>query len=437
MASFVASYLSRYELDPDELHDVAIKAQPMWALYTFEKAKGSESTTVRFKLRGPRGFGRNLTKAQTISNINPNSDRHRFVIGYGQMEGSILFNLAELEKAESDPEWGADFLETEMESGAAGFAQDIIYQMESPAGGAVSSTTVTFHSAASSPRPVYSLNFSGNPEDLGRLQEGDLVDVSTAAGTASTDTPLANPGVIIDIDRDNGYIQVAATSDPATAANPGGWDDTGATSYYVFRHGDMHAAAPENTVIPFDSYNPETRATDTLFSVDRGADAALSGQRLLTTDAGAKSTLARRIKALDAKTMNRLGMDKAIAGKRRVCTMNPEDWAVFEDQQNSRVMREVEKKAVDGYTAIQIMTANGYVDVVAEPARAKGKARLLSPSQLKFIGITGRLVNFVKYGMGQGMLVAKPGSNDFEARPFMIGAHTVGNPAAHGYIFTT
>ena len=433
MGEFVNNYLSRWELEPDDAHDIAIKAQPLLGLYGIEKSRGSESVTVRFTLRGPRGFARTLAQAQQVSSIKRNSEYFRFTVPYGKMEGSILFSLEELVKAEADPEYGADLLDTNMESGIAGFAQEIAYQLNGTLGGAFG--TATFHSAASAPRPVFSLNFSSTPEALASIQVGDQVEVSTADGTGASDNPIAAAGVVIDRDTDNGYLQIAATSAPGTAANPGGWDDTGATTYNVFRLGNMQRGVPDGIIVPWSAYVPATRSTGTLYGVNRGADAFLSGARLLTAEA--TGTYARRAKKLVAKCANRLGDTRSAIGKTQKLVMNPEDWDVFEDQQNARVGREVEKTAIDGYESIQVRTAMGVMDVIAEPTQAKGTARLISPKVIRLASMTGKIVNLVSFGMGNGMLVAKPSTNDFEARPFWMGQHVVGPPHAHGIFSLT
>lgn len=426
---FVNNYLSRYELEPDELHDVAIKAQPLLGLYKQEKSKGSESVTVRFTLRGPRGFARTLAQAQQISGIKRNSEYYRYTIPYGKMEGSILFSLEELVKAEGDPEYGADFLESNMESGSAGFAQELCYQLNGNLGGYFGQAA--FKSASSGARPVYCLDFASNPDQLAGIMPGDQVEVSTLPGTGTSDTTIAAAGVVIDRDTDTGFLQLAPTTSPNTAGNPGGWDDTGATTYYVYRLGNQQKGVPDGIVIPWSGFIPATRATDFLYGVDRSRDAFLSGSRLLTAEA--TGTYARRAKKLVAKCANRLGSDKAAIGKNQVLSLNPEDWDTFEDQQNSRVGRDVEKVAVDGYEAIQVRTAIGTLNVIAEPTQPKGAMRLISPKVIRFVSMTGKIVNFVSYGM-TGMLRAKEGSNDFEARPFFIGQHVVGPPQAHGYI---
>lgn len=428
MGEFVSNYLSRWELDPDDAHDVALRAQPLLGLYGIEKSRGSESVTVRFMLRGPRGFSRTLAQAQQISNIKRNSEYFRFTVPYGRMEGSIKFSLEELVKAEADPEYGADLLDTNMESGIAGFAQDIAYQLNGTLGGSLG--TATFNSAASGARPVFSLSFASNPEVLGPLQTGDQVEVSTADGTGTSDTTIAAAGVIIDKDSDNGYLQLASTSAPTVAANPGGWDDTGATTYYVYRLGNQQKGVPDGIIVPWSAYVPTTRSTSTLYGVNRGADAFLSGARLLSTEA--TGTYARRMKKLVAKCMNRLGDTRSAIGKTQKLILNPEDWDTFEDQQNARVERGIDKVAVDGYEAIQIRTAMGVTDVIAEPTQLKGTARLVSPKVIRLASMTGKLVNLVSFGMGNGMLVAAPSSNDFEARPFWMGQHVVGPPHAHG-----
>jgi hypothetical protein len=315
-----------------------------------------------------------------------------------------------------------------MESGIAGFAQEIVYQLNGVLGGSMG--TATFHSAASAPRPVFSLNFSATPEVLGRLQVGDHVQVSTADGTGASDTVIAAAGVIIDRDTDNGYLQIAATSAPTVAANPGGWDDTGATTYYVYRLGEMQAGVPDAIIVPWSAYVPTTRSTGSLYGVNRGADAFLSGARLLTAEA--TGTFARRAKRLVAKCVNRLGDTRSAIGKTQKLMLNPEDWDTFEDQQNARVGREVEKTAIDGYESIQVRTSLGVLDVIAEPSQLKGQARLISPKVIRLASMTGKLVNLVSFGMGNGMLVAKPSSNDFEARPYWMGQHVVGPPHAHG-----
>ena len=428
MGEFVDNYLSRYELAPDELHDIAIKAQPMIGLYTIEKSRGSESMTVRFTLRGPRGFSRTLAQAQQISGVKRNSEYFRFTIPYGKMEGSILFSLEELAKSEADPEYGADFLEQNTESGVAGFAQNICYQLNAASGGSIG--TATFHASASSPRPVFSLNFSSNPEALANIMNGDQVEISTADGTGTSDTVLAAAGVVIDRDPDNGYLQVAAVSAPTTAANPGSWDDTGATTYYVYRLGEMHAGVPENTVVPWSSYNPSTRQTTTLLGVNRGADYFLSGSRLLTAEA--TGTYARRAKKLLAKNINRLGADRAQLGRSQTLMFNPEDWDTFEEQQSARVGREVDKTTIDGFETIQVRTQQGVLNVIAEPSHPKGTARLASFKLCRIATMSGQVITINGFGMGGGMLRAKEGSNDAELRPYFIGQHAVGNPAAHG-----
>jgi hypothetical protein len=423
-------FLSRYERDPDASHDIAIKAQPALAMYEFVK-RGGESVTVRFVLRGPRGFARNLSQAQQISGNKKNSEYYRYIVPYGMMEGSILFPLRDIEMCEADPEFGADFLESNYESGIAGFAQEIVYQMFGLEGG--SSGSATFHAATSGSYPVFSLRLT-DPADAGRLMVGDWVEVSTASGTGVSDTTLSAKGIIVDRDIDTGYFQIAAESAPSTPASPAGWDDTGATTYNVFRLGEMHQGVPEDIVIPHATYVPDTRQTNETLGLNRGADSALSGMRLTTAEAGTL-TLARRVKKTVAKQRNRLGADAHQLGRTQKLFMNPEEWDVFEDQENSRVMRTVEPKAINGYEAIVVKTSQGDLEVVSEPAQRKGRMRLISPKMCKMVGPSGKMVKLVN--PGSGVLRLKEGSSDHEARPFFIGAHIVGPPMAHATIPTT
>jgi hypothetical protein len=443
MGNFVENYLTRYELAPDELNDVALKAQAMIALYDQVKSKGSESVTVRFRLRGPRGFAPNLTEAQRISAGAPNSDYHRATVPYGKMEGEILFSLEEIIKSESDPEYGRDFLASNTEAGVAGFAQKIVERMNAPAGGAQNETTVTFNSAAASPLPVYHLDFSANPWELAGLTNGDLVQVSASDGTSAAHATLANAGRIVDLDLDNGYAQIAPEGS-TTPGNPGGWDDTGATAYYVYRIGEMHKASPSSTIIPWSTWNPSSRSTADLFGIDRSVHSSLSGNRLLSTDAAADAALTRRGRVLAAKIFTRVGGTDVQVGPKRsmvekslVALCNPEELESLEDEEQSRVMYKPERTVVNGFEAIFTQTQMGKLAYLPEPTQRRGTFRIVNPSQLHMVSITGQLINILSLGMGKGMLRAASGSNDMALRPFFFGAHVVGNPGAHAQHLTT
>lgn len=167
--------------------------------------------------------------------------------------------------------------------------------------------------------------------------------------------------------------------------------------------------------------------------MNRALDAALSGQRLLPAES--VGTIARRGKRLVAKTKNRLGSDAAQAGRTQKLYLNPEEWDILEDQENSRVVNPRESTIVDGYKTIKIQTAIGELDCVPEPAQLKGRARLLTPKLCKFVCPSGKLVAPVN--IGYGITHPIPGSNDAEVKPFYYGQFIMGPPHAHGGFATT
>lgn len=429
MPEFATEFLSRYEREPEEMHDTAVFAQPFYQSIEVIK-RGGESITQRFTLRGPRGFANSLENAQQISAVKKNSEYFRFLTGYGRALGSIRIPHEDITHANADPEYGADLLEKNVDSGVAGFAQDLVFQIFGPAGGNFG--TATFHSAASAPYPVFALRFA-DPSLVAHCQTGDQIEIATDDGTSTGWVRTGQVGIVIDRDVDNGYLQVAALSDPTTAANPGGWDATGATTYYVFRLGMAHKGVPEDIVVGMSYWMPDTRQTSVLFGVNRALDSALSGQRLLTSEA--VGTIARRAKRLTSKTKARLGNHAAEVGRGQNLYLNPEEWDILEDQENSRVVNPRESTVVNGYKSIKIQTAIGELDCVPEPAQPKGRARLISPKVCKFVCPSGKLVAPVNIGYG----ITHPiqGSNDAEIKPFYYGQFIMGPPHAHGSFATT
>lgn len=424
MTTFPLAFLSRYERDADLMHDVAVKAQPMFQKYTFEK-RGTEAVAERFVLSGPRGSARTLQQAQSISALRKNSNYFRFLVPQGEYNGSILIPHKDIAQSESDPEAGAKVLEDAVDRGTANVAAQYIQLMFGPAGGNVG--TATFHASASNPYPTYALRFV-SAAAAARLQEGDHVIISTADGSGSSDTQTGQTGYVMERDFDNGYVRIAMTTDIATAANPGGWDDTGATTYYVFRLSELAAGDGSDIVVPWAAYVPLTRQTSNLLGVDRAADAALSGARLLADEA--RGTIASRAKKLCSKMRARLGTDANRVGRKQVLALYAEDWAVFEEELSARLLREPEMKTRDGYEAFVIGTVMGELEVISDPYMQQGYARLISPSLCRLITTNGKLMRVVNE---DGSIISRmPNSNDMEMRPVIYAAHVVGPPHAHG-----
>lgn len=246
MPEFATEFMGRYEREPDEMHDTAVFAQPFYQSIEIIK-RGGESITQRFTLRGPRGSSSNLPHAQQISGVKPNSEYFRFLTPYGRMLGSIRVPHEDITHANADPEYGADLLERNIDSGVAGFAQDLLFQVFGAAGGNIGGTA-TFVAAANAPYPVFSLRFS-DPSVLSHVQTGDQIQIAIDDGTSVNWVPVGQPALVLDRDTDNGYLQVAALTNTAVPGNPGGWDDTGATTYYVFRLGMAHKGVPDDIVI--------------------------------------------------------------------------------------------------------------------------------------------------------------------------------------------
>jgi hypothetical protein len=428
MTTFPLAFLSRYERDADLMHDVAVKAQPLFQKYTFEK-RGTEAVAERFVLSGPRGSAKTLAEAQSISALRKNSNYFRFLVPQGEYNGSILIPHKDIAQSEADPEAGAKALEDNVDRGTANVAAQFIQLMLGPAGGNVG--TATFHSAASGAFLTFCLRFVSVPS-AARLQEGDHVVISTADGSGSSDVTVGSTGVVIDRDIDNGYVRIAATTDTSTAANPGGWDDTGATTYYVFRLSELAAGDGSDIVVPWASYVPPTRQTSTLLGVDRSSDSALSGARLLSTES--KGTLSSRAKKLVSKMRARLGTDANRVGRRQSLVLYAEEWATFEEELTARLLREPETKTRDGYEAFVIGTVMGELDVISEPYMQQGYGRIISTSMCRLITTNGKLMRIVNE---DGNIISRmPNSNDMEMRPVIYAAHVVGPPHAHG-IFPT
>lgn len=424
MTTFPLAFLSRYERDADLMHDVAVKAQPMYQKYTFEK-RGTEAVAERFVLSGPRGSARTLVQAQSISALRKNSNYFRFLVPQGEYNGSILIPHKDIAQSDADPEAGAKVLEDNVDRGVANVAAQYIQLMFGPAGGNIG--TATFVAAASNPYPVFALRFV-SASTAARLQEGDHVIISTADGSGSSDVQTGQVGVVMNRDIDNGYVQIATTTDTETAANPGGWDDTGATTYYVFRLSELAAGDGSDIVVPWASYVPVTRQTSELLGVDRSADSALSGARLL--DDESKGTISSRAKKLISKMRARLGTDANRVGRKQCLALYAEDWATFEEELSARLLREPETKTRDGYEAFVIGTVMGELEVISDPYMMEGYGRIISPAMCRLITTNGKLMRIVNE---DGSIISRmPNSNDMEMRPVIYAAHVVGPPHAHG-----
>lgn len=429
MGEFATNFLGRYDRDAELMHDVAIKAQPLLQKYTFEK-RGAEAVSVRFVLSGPRGSGKTLQAAQSINSLRKNSDYYRMLVPQGNYIGEVLMPHKDIAQSESDPEAGAKLLEDSTDRGVANNSQQIVQLLLGPAGG--NQGTSTFFAASTATFPVFSLRLT-SAVSASKFQVDDQVVISIADGSGTGDVTVGQPGVVMNRDIDNGYLQIAATSDKTTAANPGGWDDTGATTYFVFRLSELMAGTGSDLIIPWAAYVPPTRQTSDLLGVDRSRDSALSGGRLLAAES--KGTLSSRAKKLVSKMRARLGSDSTRVGRKQSLVLFAEEWAVFEEELTARLLREPETKTRDGYEAFVIGTVQGELDVISEPNMQQGFGRIISPALMKLITTNGKLLG-IQNEDGK-ILDRVEGSMDFRMVTYCYAAHIVGPMHAHGIFPTT
>lgn len=423
--SFATNFLNVTYVDGDLEHQASVRANPSIKLWDIQEGGGA-SARSRFMLRGAAGYSGNLTDAQSIAAQNKNGRHYEWQVPYGKTRGSFRVPYEDIVQSRLSDAAEAKALELEMEKGAAEAGSKLVQMLMGRSG--LAGGYGEYEETGTGAYPNFSVIFT-DASDAANFQPGDNVVVAAGDGT-SAQSLVGEVGYVVQSDVEDGYIQVAALSDPDTAANPGSWVDD--TNYYVFNLGLHGNGAQENVVIPLEAYLPASRATDTFLNVNRNDSSSLSGARLASGEEN--GSIVTRGKRLITKMRSRY---TDIAKGANKIVLNAEDFGSADEELTAQLSRSPASKTEDGYMAITINTANGATELISEPYKRKGSGFVLSPQNLKLYSALGkgRLVEFVRVN-GQVTRLME-GSNDLEVRTLSILAHCIGAPYSHGRFATT
>lgn len=422
--TFATNFLNITYVEGDLIHQASVRANPSIKLFEIREAGGA-SVQSRFMLRGAAGMSGNLTDAQAIAAQNKNGRHYSWNVPFGKTRGSFRIPYEDIMASKLDEAAEGKALELEMEKGVAECGSKLVQLLFGRSG--LAGGLGTYTETASGDFPSFAIRFT-DPSDARNFQPGDNVVIGTGTGETAQ-TLVGDVGFVLDADVEDGFIRVAALTDPDTAANPGAWVDV--TAYYVFNLGLHGNGAQSDVIIPIEAYLPASRGNDTFLGVPRTDSSSLSGARLSTAEE--TGSIVTRGKRLITKMRSRY---TDIAKGANKIVLNSEDFGACDEDLTAQLQRSPAMKTEDGYMAITINTANGATELISEPYKNKGSGFVLSPSALKLYSQLGKglLLDLVRHN-GQVTRLME-GSNDLEVRTFSALANTIGAPFAHGRFST-
>lgn len=418
--TFATNFLNITYVEGDLVHLASVRANPSIKLFDIREAGGA-SVESRFMLRGAAGMSGNLTDAQAIAAQNKNGRHYRWQVPFGKTRGSFRIPYEDIMASKLDEAAEGKALELEMEKGSAECGSKLVQLLFGRSG--LAGGLGVYTETASGDYPSFAIRFT-DPSDARNFQPGDNIVV--AAGTGETAQSLVGDvSYVVDADVEDGFVRVAALTDPDTAANPGAWVD-GAT-YYVFNLGLHGNGSQSDVIVPLEAYLPASRGNDTFLGVPRTDSSSLSGARLSTAEE--QGSIVTRGKRLITKMRSRY---TDIAKDSNKIVLNSEDFGTCDEDLTAQLQRSPAAKTEDGYMAITINTANGPTELISEPYKNKGSAFVLNPKALKLYSQLGKglLLDLVRHN-GQVTRLME-GSNDLEVRTYSSLANTIGAPFAHG-----
>lgn len=418
-ADFASSFLRRtYAAKPDLVHDISIKENyALTEIYDIE-GRGGSTVDHEFSLIGARGFSSTLAIAQQIAANTAASTLFTWRVPFAEGEGSFDIKYRNILKSNFSGSAAAKALDLEMSKGLSNAADKIVSQLFGDVG--LSGGSGTWSDAAAGDSPIFSFTFN-DPANARNFQVGDLV-VSAATGTGAI---VGQPGFVIRVSIDAGFIQLADENAPTVPANPGAW----AGNQFAFNAG-FTVNDGDVGVIPLATYITNAEATDTVLNVNRGIDSRLSGVRLTTPEA--VGDIVGRIKKLIAKISSRAVSIKAAD---MIVVMNLEDLQTAIDQLPI-TDRPPSVTTEDGYEGVMVRTVCGTIKVVGDSHKSKGTGFICKKSDMKLysnVG-SGSLVELVVHNGNVTRL--KETSNVLEVRTISGLAHVIGSPACMG-VFST
>lgn len=423
MGTFYATFLNELFLDLKHATSVCVFEQPFFKMYRLTK-RGGRAIHQRFVLTGSRANSGSFAGAQAVAGTGgARANVFEWEVPTGELFGTVRVSNTDVELSDSNEDAAARAAQFELEVGQKEFAQMFCRKMLGAAGAKLGEAE--FEETASGDFPAFCLRFE-DPENVKWLAPGDhvVITASTDDGTDSGDTQVGSVGYVIAVDFENGYAQVAATTDPSTAANPGSWVDD--TTYSVYRLGELDAGDLTGQLTSWAAYITSVKATNTLCGVNRSLHSALSGVRLPSSDPAASGSLVGRVKRHLAVMANRAGQTH-----KAMCLFNPEDFDIATSQLETQVRREPEKDAETGYMHVLVNSALGPVKFVSEPSQPKGEYLIVNPDMLELQTSNGEIYSPVIPPGGTAWQLLE-GSNTFEARVVSLNRHYVGVPYHHG-----
>lgn len=418
--TFAETFLNITYKDDDLVHQVTGRDHPGLKLWTIAE-NGGKTVESKFTLAGAVSYADTLSNAQLIAGTTPSGDHYAWQVPYAEMEGSIVVPYRDTLQSRNSNEAAGAALEIAVDDGLSSYGQRIC-------NGLLGATNQaqglgSYSDNAQSPAPVFSVLFN-DPADARNFERGKYVIGSTNSDGSS---PLTGTGVVVQVDTDDGWIQLATTSAPTTPADPGSWGSPTTSDVYIF---DLGLVSDSTKIVqPMGSYLPLTRATDTYLNVNRARDSRLSAHRLSAAER--RGDYASRIKRLVAKIVSR----GANVKMNKLCgVMNPEDFAVFDEQVNGQVVRSPAYDTEEGFSAIKLNTTAGPLEIYCDPSKGVGSVFIVSRRYLRLFSIVGKN-SIVQMVRNNGSITRlKDATNDLELRPISGLANVIGNPAAYGVV---
>lgn len=388
-ASQVALYKRMY---PKGIADVMYKKSIALADCKKKTDFGGEGAYINIATSGTAGGSSDFATA--LANQGPSTQKRFFITHRKEYQVATVDGQA-IATSNGDKMAVLKVLKVEMDKANYKFTLSISSKFHGNAGGALGQISAASNVATATITLA-------NPADIVRFEIGDWIQTSVDNGSGSSPAGLssANQAQIVNLDRGLGTLTLGSawsTALPGTAA-----------SYFIFRPGDY-----ANAFSGLGGWNPITAPTsgDSFFGMDRsiGDVTRQAGDRYSANSGGSYEDSILNATAQAAMLTSRLPRGY----------VNPMDFnQLVKELGSKRIVDATTREGATGFKGIQVYTAAGVTEVVADPFAPKGYGRLVDPDDITLM-TAGECPGPLNWGGAQSTQVLA----NADAVQFRIGAY--------------
>ena len=388
-SSQVALYKRMY---PKGIADVMYKKSIALADCKKKTDFGGEGAYINIATSGTAGGSSDFATA--LANQGPSTQKRFFITHRKEYQVATVDGQA-IATSNGDKMAVLKVLKVEMDKANYKFTLALSSKFHGNAGGALGQISAASNVATATITLA-------NPADIVRFEIGDWIQTSVDNGSGSSPAGLssANQAQIVNLDRGLGTLTLGSawsTALPGTAA-----------SYFIFRPGDY-----ANAFSGLGGWNPITAPTsgDSFFGMDRsiGDVTRQSGDRYSANSGGSYEDSILNATAQAAMLTSRLPRGY----------VNPLDFnQLVKELGSKRIVDATTREGATGFKGIQVYTAAGVTEVVADPFAPKGYGRLVDPDDITLM-TAGECPGPLNWGGAQSTQVLA----NADAVQFRIGAY--------------